>query len=363
MTDVESLISISDVREIAQQTPNCVEISQKKHANILSFLKATEPDPARIQIYVDTGTVVILRVLNGSVRHIFIPKCKLRKLEMIFKDPQELSLTDMDSQLQLDHTSKAKIPALTDDLLLEIGEAVLAAESEALNSHYKSLKKRVCRREDPQFSWIYQFSQQDVTKQVDTITRSSKLKMDSVNCIATNGTSAIVLHPKGKGWNISGKVPSALWTKLTQTKSKLTYVSLGSEGRYYASFKDNKTDWDGPKSMDLLFLVRPVKCVAFGAGINDILVVYNDGSWKHFGKIPEELENILNKNGRAKNIECITMGSNGEFFVKNKEGSMWWGGLSKKVDRVFDEIIDDADKTLYFVDFGDSSGTFFMICT
>ncbi len=359
----------SDVRKIALGTPNCVEIRPPKHhPNILSFLKITEPDPARIQIYVDTGTVVILRVLNGSVRHMFIPKCKFKKLESIFKDPQELSLTDLNQLQKVDNTNgSANVPndekgstTMTDDVLLEIGETVLAAESEALKSHYTSLKKKSLE-ENLKCPWMYHFSNQDVAKQVQRITTSSKAKLDSIKCIAMNGTSAIFLHGKGKGWTVSGKIPSALWTKLSQTKSIPTYASLGSKGRYYVSFKNNKTNWDGPKSMDLLFLVRPVRCVAFGVGIDDIIVVYKDGSWKHFGSIPTELEKILYKDGKSRNVECITLGPHGEYFVRDRNGSTWWGGLSGKVESSIQKMKSDTGKTVEFIDFGDSAGTFLIM--
>ncbi len=355
-------MNASDVRKIAQLTPHCVELRQvKKHAHVLSFLKATEPEPARIQIYLDSGTVVILRVLNGAVRHIFIPKCKLKKLEQIFKDPQTLSLTDMDQQLQLDKTTKTSTnnntTPMTEDFLLEVGEAVLAAESQALKAHYQSLTKKSEYGTDSQrSSCLYHFTRQDVEKEVDNITKSSKNIMDMVECVAMNGNCAIFVHPKRKGWNVCGKAPQGLWKKITETKSKLSYVSLGSKGRYYASFKNKKTDWDGPKAMDLLFLVRPVQCVAFGAGINDIIVVYKDGSWKNFGKMPKELENILNHpDGRRKDIDCITLGCHGEYFVRNTEGTVWWGGLSKKVGEIFD------GKLINYVDFGDAPGTFIMV--
>ena len=75
--------------------------------------------------------------------------------------------------------------------------------------------------------------------------------------------------------------------------------------------------------MDLLFLLRPVRCVAFGGEKEDIVVVYDDGSWKHLGTLPPDLEEFLMEGGRKKNIVSITLGSNGEFFVKNKDGSMW----------------------------------------
>ena len=41
--------------------------------------------------------------------------------------------------------------------------------------------------------------------------------------------------------------------------------------------------------MDLLFLVRPVRCVAFGGEKEDIVVVYDDGSWKHLGTLPDNV--------------------------------------------------------------------------
>ena len=85
-------------------------------------------------------------------------------------------------------------------------------------------------------------------------------------------------------------------TKVLQAKRKHTYVLLGNHNRYFILLKDGKTQhWVGPKAMDLLFLVRPVRCVAFGGEKEDIVVVYDDGSWKHLGTLPPDLEEFLMK--------------------------------------------------------------------
>ena len=262
----------------------------------------------------------------------------------------------------LRNNAKKDKPPLEDEELLDIGELVLAAESNAFKKQCLALKKERKRKENSRYSYSYNFPQQSVTTQVDNIIKSSVREKNHIKSIATNGTSVVTLHEKGKSWNGNDKIPPALMTKLLQAKRKSTYVSLGKHNRYFILFKDGKTQhWDGPKAMDLLFLVRPVRCVAFGGEKEDIVVVYDDGSWKHLGTLPPDLEEFLMEGGRKKNISSITLGSNGEFFVKNKEGSMWWGGLPKKTNETIDKLIHDAGKTLYLVDFGSSQGSYFIM--
>lgn len=351
-------LSSSEVRKIAKTFSNCREVtSANESSNTLSFLLANEQNPARIQIHCDTGTVITLRIFDKLVRQIFKHRCALKDVENIFKSPPELSITKLD-ELQYDDTEGTR-DSMSDSQMLDIGETILAAESEALKSHYHSLQK--CRDDAmPEKEYACSFPA-DVMKQVDHILQSSSSGRGRITCAATNGMSAVFLYQNGH-WKGTDNVPRNLLRKLLQHKSSPTYLSMGSKDRYYASFEDRKKVWDGPKSMDFFFLKKPVRCVAFGRAVNDIIVVYEDGSWKHFGNMPSGLNTLLTENGRANNIECITLGANDEYFVKDEAGQMWWGGVSKMVDGVFNEMTEKG-KELQFIDFGCMEDSYFMIYT
>jgi hypothetical protein len=347
-------LSSKEVRKIAKTFSNCREIPTNKSSNTLSFLLATEPNPARIQIHCDTGTVITLRIFDKLVRHIFKHKCALRDVENIFRNPPELSVTKLD-ELQ----EKGKRASMSDGQMLDIGETILAAESEALKSHNHSIQKY---REDlmPEKEYACSFPS-CVMKEVDHILQSPSGKKGRIACAATNGNSAVFLYQHGH-WKGTDGIPRKLSRKLLQHKSSPTYLSMGSKERYYASFEDGKKVWDGPQSMDFFFLKKPVHCVAFGRAVNDFIVVYEDGSWKHFGNMPSGLNKLLTENGRANNIDCITMGANNEYFVKDKDGQLWWGGVSTMMDQVFNEMTEHG-KELQFVDFGCMEDSYFMMYT
>mmetsp|Transcript_14142 Transcript_14142/g.21220 ORF Transcript_14142/g.21220 Transcript_14142/m.21220 type:complete len:357 (-) Transcript_14142:75-1145(-) len=349
-------LSSEEVRKIANKTPNCREITKGK-SNTLSFLLSTEPNPARMQIYCDTGTVVTMRIFDNTIRHIFKHKCSIKDVENIFQTPPVLSLLNLD-ELQHDDTTGTK-ESMSDNQMLEIGETILAAESEAIKSHYLSLRKH---RGDqiPEKEYACSFPDQVMTE-VEKILQASTGNSGRIACAATNGNSAVFVYQTGR-WKATDKIPRGLLTKMLQHKSAPVYVSIGGKDRYYASFEDGKKVWDGPKSMDFFFLKKPVRCVAFGRATNDIVVVYEDGSWKHFGNIPNGLNTLLTENGRASNIDCITMGANGEYFVKDKEGQMWWGGVSEVIDEIFNDM-EEKGRDLQFVDFGCMKDSYFMMYT
>jgi hypothetical protein len=149
---------------------------------------------------------------------------------------------------------------------------------------------------------------------------------------------------------------------LMRNGSPPTYVSLGSKGRYYASFEDGKKVWEGPDTMDIFFLKKPVRCIAFGRTVDDFIVVYDDGTWKKSGSIPHDLSNILETINNG--ISCITLGVNGEYFVKDCYGKMWWGGLSDMVNQVLDEVMEeDGGVEIEFMDFGSFQDSYFLIYT
>lgn len=370
--------SKKQIRGIARKCPHCTEIRKNNNVNILSFLISLEPNPARIQIYCDTRTVITLRVFDGTARHIIKPNCSLKDVEHILRDPPELSLLNLDklpfdpdsshssSKQGRDTTPPNMEPStmtMTDEYMLDVGETILAAESEALKAHHHALKIHKERNHEPELEYACSFPSH-VMDQVETIihggsSSSSNLKPRMV-CAATDGQSAVFVYENGS-WRATKELAKGLMTNLMRHSSPPTYVSLGSKGRYYASFEDGKKVWEGPQSMDVFFLKKPVRCIAFGRTVNDYMVVYEDGTWKYSGSIPRDLEDLLySNNGEAIGVSSITLGAHGEYFAKDDRGNMWWGGLSDVVQEVLDEVIEDGNE-IDFMDFGSLKDSYFLI--
>jgi hypothetical protein len=295
----------------------------------------------------------------------------LKDVEHILRDPPQLSLLDLE-KLPYDHESSSKGKengtteitkepiTMTDEYMLDIGETILAAESEALKSHYQALKIHKERHHEPELEYACSFPNHVMDQVEKIIHGSSAIHKQRMICAAIDGQSAVFLYESGL-WRATKELSKGLMTLLLRHSSPPTYVSLGSKGRYYATFEDGKKVWEGPQPMDLFFLKKPVRCIAFGRTVNDFIVVYEDGTWKHSGTIPRDLENLLHsKNGETILVSCITLGVNGEYFLKDRRGNMWWGGLSDVVHEVVDEVLEDGNE-IDFMDFGSLKDSYFLI--
>mmetsp|Transcript_16718 Transcript_16718/g.24504 ORF Transcript_16718/g.24504 Transcript_16718/m.24504 type:complete len:504 (-) Transcript_16718:87-1598(-) len=490
-----------ELRKMAKKVPYCSEVkSDPQHPPpnvkrirpyILSFLIATNPEPARIEVYCDTATVSTLRVFDGRIRHIMERNCSMNRVEEIFRDPPHLSLVKLDLELNMDistgsggggggtdesaiannvngdgesssskhasprkkmqasaatspnnkrrissgsvnsnrsspsseiskrtrsitkaitfghnRTSKQeKREIIENDLtLLDIGEAVLRSESDLLRTHHKialaAVEVKVLpdeddarisnsgvadgssaaftnnplngaigggagkkkNKKDQEYACSFQ---EHLMTQVEDILQSTNGKQ-FMTCAATNGKAAIFLYRNGKH-DMTDGLPKPLISQIQKhglRRSTLKYISLGSKGRYFMSFRGGKKCWEGPKSMDALVSKKLIRTIAFGKSMEDFFCIYNDGSWKSHGTMPTGLEKLLMEERKQRgDLICVTLGSNGEYFVKAKNGRMWWGGVTDEIDQVFDEMVSstEVNRTLQFVDFGNLPGSYFMI--
>jgi hypothetical protein len=88
-------------------------------------------------------------------------------------------------------------------------------------------------------------------------------------------------------------------------------------------------------------------------------MVFDDGSWEHQGRgIPKDLQAKLAGRAGRPDVVCVTLGPKGEWFLRAKNGRMWWGGVSRELDETIQSLLDD-NHYLNFLDFGDD-GTFFL---
>ncbi len=174
------------------------------------------------------------------------------------------------------------------------------------------------------------------------------------------GGNATILFYEGGGWAWTSGLPKQLHNKLNGRQRTLpspNYVAMGSQDRYYVKFEDGKSEWVGCDNMTNLLqgTNRTVKTVAFGEDWDTYFVVFADGGWNWGGTIPYALSDLLGRRNKKGDLECVSLGPAGEYYLKAKNGRAWWGGMTT-------ENLATATKhrdRIEFMDFGDDD-TFFL---
>ena len=468
------LLNPDAVRERAKSVPGCKEVVTYSESCVSFMVGLHQPgnvdELARINIFVDTGTVGTCRVLGGKMRQTFRRNIKdLDTIERLLKKPDQLtkideSLIGMDDddiersknwknnggggggvtgllgsfgqqpQQPSQEMRRAESPrSLKKELeLADVGLCILQGEKEKLTSHMEYLaevakgsnkvvasggnkpslssgavgimsnKNRSTPKaagaeetnqhsshvdlEDDDFSasvdddddgsasssvagMEFRFSlPADVMAQVDQclkdITRMDKL----VKGVATNGKGTVFLYGNG-GVAYTPSIPRALYQKLRQLRhssysARPCYISLGTRDRYFVSFHDGTADWKGPKALDKILKKcissgEQPRSVAFGSSYDTFFIVFSDGSWQYQGRgIPESLEEKLASRDDRADLMAVNLGPSGEWFLKAKNGRMWWSGITDELDTVIGSIL-KANHFLHFLDFGES-GSYFV---
>jgi hypothetical protein len=189
-----------------------------------------------------------------------------------------------------------------------------------------------------------------------------------VKGVSTNGKGTVFLYGNG-GVAYTPAIPRALYQKLRQLRNssysaRPSYVSLGTRDRYFVAFNDGTADWKGPKPLDkvlkkCLQSSQPPRSVAFGSSYDTFFVVFHDGSWQYQGRgIPSSLEEKLADREDRPDLGAVNLGPSGEWFLKAKNGRMWWSGISAELDQVIANIL-NAGNYLRFLDFGEN-GSYFV---
>jgi len=176
----------------------------------------------------------------------------------------------------------------------------------------------------------------------------------TVTSMACGGKATIMLYEDGGHAWTSG-LPKNLYNKLNGRQRSLPspeYVAMGNMDRYYIRFADGKSEWVGCEGMsdELKTTTRRVKSVAFGERWDSYFIVYTDGWWSYSG-IPDELSQLMKTRNKRSDLECVSLGPDGEYFVSAKNGRAWWGGTS--CDNI-DAIAKIRDR-VKFIDFGDDN--------
>ncbi|XRA98355.1 Aste57867_15909 protein [Pycnococcus provasolii] len=182
----------------------------------------------------------------------------------------------------------------------------------------------------------------------------------TVTCVATNGYGTIMLYESGS-WAFSRDLPTGLYNKLhgrSLDHSRPSYVALGTQESYYIRFRNGSSQWAGPDGLSTALheTSRTVASVAFGEDYHTWFIVYTDGYWEYNGDIPSGLDELMDSRKRRADLSLVTLGPDGEYFLKAQNGKTWWGGISTAMSKTIRSIGNDR---LKFMDFGEDN-TYFI---
>lgn len=123
--------------------------------------------------------------------------------------------------------------------------------------------------------------------------------------------------------------------KRDSSAGRLVAVCLGTHQRYFLRFSLGNIEYSGPDSLSHPIDGRPVHMVAFGENWETFVVLYSDGS-SFWSNVPFELEELLLS---CENIAFISMGQNGQWFLRFMDDSWRAGGLSDDEERFLKECL------------------------
>lgn len=382
------MLALNSVEKIAKKE-GCEKISLNKKSSVISFHKFIEGTGAvRINVYWTTGTVgtCINHPRQGKTQ-LFRRDIDLDKLREIFRNPRVHTGNGYfkkdptnESTKDLEQEAKLQLKLLDRELESIIRErkkvqGILTTLEEDRKREDKAKSKRKRKREDEKDEaevkrlaeerrvekekernleqerkdrGIYIMSNIHESKHV------SKCFDKDVISIACGGRATIILYEDGRNaWtsNLTKKVHNKLNGRQA-TLPQATYVALGSRDRYYIEFKDGESEWVGCDSMTKLLEKdhRDVKSVAFGKEWDSYMVVFKDGSYS--GKdLPLNLKKLLKQRKEKDDLKCVSLGPNGEYYLRADNGRAWWGGLTSKNS----SMVDEKNKKIKFIDFGDNN--------
>ena len=392
------------LRRRSELIPDCSEIPMMPTSPVvLSFAIGENSKDihrlARVTVYCETGTVAIARILHGAVRQTFRRNVtSLDVVERLLRDPP--SLTSIESSLFVkskDHETSPRTEAENERVamaksvgenleLINVAVAMLGDERDKLAQHMQNvapllavvtptsssscssqhLDESASSTTEPQ-GMEFQFSlpsqpMKQVDKCLSDITSMGRL----IKSVSTNGKGTVFLYGNG-GVAFTPNIPRALHYKLSQLRKtsdrdcRPAYVSLGTRDRFFMTFHGGKYTMKGPKALD-----REIKqsdelpaSVAFGISFDTYFVVFRDGSWSCRGKdIPKALQDKLDAREDRPDLVCVNLGPSGEWFLRARNGRLWWGGTSDEMDDSIQQLL-DSGHYLNFLDFGEE-GSYFI---
>lgn len=202
-------------------------------------------------------------------------------------------------------------------------------------------EQKALRRERGLYAHAYTFHNEDVNENFD----------ESVSCIAMGDRATLMVYDHG-GYSYTEGMPTGLYNKLHHrgaNQPKPTYVAMGSMDRWYVRYDSGVSQWNNvPKSLTDAINENPTVpvCLAFGRVHNSYCVLWSDGTWS-WCNVPAKLENVLGYKGRDKSApKFVSLGPNGEYFVRLENGKMWWGNFDD--ESIYDNDMSDRITSIHF---------------
>lgn len=380
-------LEAKDVRNIVTTVHPDARETATHGASVISFMIGmnSKETLCRINVYLETGTVGCVKILNEEVRECFKrPITNRDQLMKALSDPPKFAMLD-DDNLVGGNADARDVTAKIE--LAEVGVCILMGEREKLHSHLKAVQaangddddsthksandnnsintEENEEDDDPLAGLEFDYSlSEDVLLQTDQCLEDISNMNKHVSCVSTNGKGCVFLYGNG-GVAYTPNIPKQLYQKLKALKTnpkatRPSYVTIGTRERYYVSFHNGTFDWKGPKSLGttLKKVSKPPRCIAFGPAQDAYFIVYHDGSWEFHGRsIPQELVEKLKERKERPDLVCVTLGPKGEWFLRTENGRLWWGGIGDELDELIQSLL-ESDRFLNFLDFGDDHSYF-----
>ena len=388
MTTTEEL-PLESVKNIASQE-NCEQIFFSEASRVISFRKTSGTGLIRINVYWTTGTVgtCIDHPRQGKTQ-LFRRNIDLATLREIFRNPRlhtgsgyykennnstggmgshflhqdnqcddleneaQMQMKRLDKELERINEEKARLQKILNTFEEERArkrerERKRKAEEAAEAERKRVVQKR--RLEKMALELKRSNRGKHITYNIFEGDHVSKCFDETVTSMACGGRTTIMLYESGGHAWTSG-LPKLLHNKLNSRQKSLpppTYVALGSMNRYYVKFKDGKSEWVGSDKMTELLNKesRIVKTVAFGEDWDSYFVVFEDGWYSACG-IPDGLDDVLKRRQRRGDLTSVSLGAKGEYFIRARNGRMWWGGINSENL----SIINQYRGRIQFIDF------------
>ena len=375
---------VPDVRHLALRY-DWVEVQHNESSRVIAFTKDWSGAPARISVYYTTGCVgsVIQHPKHVSRTQMFRRDCTLEELEEIFSNPrvhtgkgyqrrQDMNPAPGESdreevdwlrrELKDVEENIAGLTASRDefrtriDALEEAEKAKARAIEEAKKAKARAIaeakkaKAEAERKRDRGLTYTFR------AWHGKTLQKMSTKHIKDVRCVAMGGEATLMILDDGR-WYHTSDVPTDLYRNTRGLRAK--YIAMGSHDRWFCQCDDGSQMWSWAVPHDLSDAINEnsclVKCMAFGEdsgyyfGEDSYFVLFENGGYT-WNNVPSALERVLSYKGRNRSApKFVSLGPNGEYFIRLENGRMWWGGMDD--DGMKDtRKLGNKLKSLYFGD-------------
>eukprot|EP00927_Polykrikos_kofoidii_P077206 TRINITY_DN74174_c0_g1_i1.p1 TRINITY_DN74174_c0_g1~~TRINITY_DN74174_c0_g1_i1.p1 ORF type:complete len:430 (-),score=54.07 TRINITY_DN74174_c0_g1_i1:90-1265(-) len=157
----------------------------------------------------------------------------------------------------------------------------------------------------------------------------------TATCVAIGGhdNACLVIYEDG-GFSYTGGLPTPVHNKLHSRPAhapKPVFAALGTEGRYFMEFTHG-TNWIISNVPGVLNIVGEnshrggIASVSFGEDYETYFIVWKDGWWSRNGDIPSGLAALMSERRNKSDLDFVSIGPTGEWFLRARNGRAWWGG-------------------------------------